>query len=82
MMESYDIIFFNCGSSGSWWSQNRQGITENIRSYVGNGGSIYASDLEYVFIEEAFPDKIDFFGEDANYMVSNVGAAGYVQANL
>ncbi len=81
-MESYDIIFFNCGSDGQWWVNNRAGVTENIRNYVTRGGSVYASDLEYVFIEEAFPNKIDFFGEDPNYMVSAVGSEGNVQAHI
>lgn len=67
-MKSYDIIFFNCGDT---WSSMRQtypsdmnAIMLNIRNYVLQGGSLYASDLAHPFVEGALPELFDFLGDD------------------
>jgi hypothetical protein len=67
----YDIVFVNCGngcepSMGGLTSvldDTFAGFTESnstLRSYVNGGGALYVTDLSYDFIEQAFPEYIDF----------------------
>ncbi|MCB9779436.1 MAG: hypothetical protein H6742_12795 [Alphaproteobacteria bacterium] len=39
-------------------------VMDNIRAYVEGGGSIYASDWAYDVVEQAYPDRLDFVGDD------------------
>ncbi|MBN1944834.1 MAG: carboxypeptidase regulatory-like domain-containing protein [Bradymonadales bacterium] len=65
-LNGYDVLFLNCGeyfmdirAEGLWYS-----VITNLRGFVQNGGSIYASDWTYLFLESAYPDAIDFHGDD------------------
>ncbi|MCO4748210.1 MAG: choice-of-anchor D domain-containing protein [Proteobacteria bacterium] len=60
-MAEYDIIFFNCGMSMAWLDE-RDVVSANLRAYVADGGSVYASDWAWGVVEEAWPDAIDFYG--------------------
>jgi hypothetical protein len=82
LMAEFDIIFFNCGVSDYDWMAYQTEISGNIRSYVDAGGSIYASDWAYYFVEAAFSDRIDFYGEDSYYSSAQVGAVGPVTAEV
>lgn len=62
-MAEYDIIFFNCGMPFSWL-ESRSLVASNLANFVADGGSVYASDWAHLLIEAAWPDKIDFFGDD------------------
>lgn len=66
-MNQYDIVFINCGNlfSAAQAGGSLQAIYNNLRMYVAGGKSIYVSDLSFPFIEGAFPDQIDFYGDDA-----------------
>lgn len=66
LMKSYDIIFFNCGMPFGWLNQ-RGSVANNLQEYVEEGGSVYASDWAHMIIEAAWPDQIDFAGNDANF---------------
>ena len=59
-MSQYDIIFFNCGvADGSATTGANAGTyAANLRQYVEQGGSIYASDWAAPLIELAFPEFI------------------------
>ncbi len=81
-MAEFDIIFLNCGISADWMYSHREEVRINIRDFVNNGGSIYASDWAYYFVEVAFPVKIEFYGEDSLYGSAQVGAAGTVGATV
>jgi hypothetical protein len=62
-MATYNIIFINCGADQNIITSN-PGIIKNIKDYVNNGGAMYITDLSYDFVEQTFPEKIDFFGSD------------------
>ena len=62
LLSRYDIVFFNCGFDEEL-ALTPQAIG-NLRTFVQNGGSVYASDLAYDLIEEAWPSYVDFFGDD------------------
>ena len=87
-LAEYDIVFFNCGISDSWTPYQIE-VSENIEQFVQAGGSIYASDWAYFFFETAFPDLIDFVGDDAVYVSETtggpppaVGARGRIDADI
>lgn len=71
-MDKYDLIFFDGGliEDGVFYDLvNPENpvpdtVMANIRSYVEEGGSIYASDWSYDIVEIAWPEKIDFVGAD------------------
>ena len=68
----YDIIFFNGGfaEEGVIYDSNDSTNTipatnmQNLRDYVNNGGSVYASDWAYDVVEIGWPDRVDFVGAD------------------
>ena len=63
-MAEYDIIFFACGSSFSNVSNGSGDFDQmmhNIRRFVENGNSIYASDWSSDFIHNTFPEAVDFY---------------------
>jgi hypothetical protein len=82
LMAEYDLIFFNCGVSDYDWMAYQTEIAGNMRSYVDEGGSIYASDWAYYLIEKAFSSKIDFYGDDSAYGSPQVGIDGPVSADV
>lgn len=72
LMSGYDIIFLNCGQYPASFFTNPT-IINNLRSYVDAGGSLYSSDWAYDFVEIAFPEAVDYYGDDN---MRNAGAAG------
>lgn len=62
-LASYDIVFINCGADTVEAIESPSALA-NLRQFVTNGGSVYASDLTYDLIEVAFPSSIDFLGDD------------------
>jgi hypothetical protein len=68
----YNILILNCGSAYQKWVVEFPDIVMNLQDFVLNGGSLYASDLAWIMEEKAFPDGIDFYGEDEKgYMATD-----------
>jgi hypothetical protein len=80
-MSDYDIIFFNCGM-GDAWMQHEDEVGDNLREYVRNGGSIYASDWAYWLIEVGWPGEHDFHGTENNPRGALVGASQELDAQV
>lgn len=80
-LADYDIVFLNCGINDRWMQQSDE-IADSLRQYVAAGGSVYASDWSYNFVEIAFPGEIDFFGEDSRAGAAYVGSMGSVTATV
>lgn len=72
-LAKFDILFLNC-SSYETFRTDSTAIT-NLKNYVQNGGSLYASDWAYDAVETTFPDYIDFYGEDNIAGAAKVGMA-------
>jgi len=84
-MGEYDLIFLSCGMRGVGahiYNDATQpddqlvadpDVVENLRTFVELGGFVYATDWSYDLIEAAFPDAIDFFGEDTALDAAQVG---------
>lgn len=81
LMSSYDIIFLNCGQyEGDFFSNPT--YVNNLRMFVDAGGSLYASDWAYDFVEIAFPESVDFEGDDSEQNAAAVGESGPMTANV
>ncbi len=59
---NYDVVFINCGQfdEEAVLSTYRQ----TLRDYVLAGGILYVTDQAYDFVEQLFPDYLDFYGDD------------------
>lgn len=69
----YDVIFANC----NWHAANIAPNAVNaLQEFVQKGGSLYASDYAYAYVNEAFPGFINFY--DDPY----IGYGGYVEADV
>lgn len=42
----------------------KQADINELQSFVENGGTLYATDLAYDFIEQTYPSYVDFLGDD------------------
>jgi len=81
----YDVTFLSCGMRGAGAfvyndaSQRDdhlvidEAVVTNLREYVDNGGFVYATDWSYDLIEAAFPDQIDFLGDDETLDAAQLG---------
>ena len=69
-MKEYDVIFVPCSNETTDGALGDPTVLSNIRKYVEDGGKWYIADWSYDFVEQAFPDLLDFEGND-----SSIGAA-------
>ena len=75
-LSRYDIVFLNCGLNDREFDNAldaNQVAVANLRQFVTEGGSVYASDWAYALIERAWPDLVDFVGDDAGIGSSKQG---------
>jgi len=69
----YDIVFINCGvfesNDAIGVDPEDPDIRATMRDYVESGGRLYVTDQAYDFVEQTFPEFIDFYdpnGENAD----------------
>lgn len=72
-MNTYDVIFVNCGGSLDSLISAKPTILTNVQAFVNAGHSFYASDWAWQIVEGAFPNAIDFWGDDAKLSKSTTG---------
>jgi Carboxypeptidase regulatory-like domain len=67
LLSSYDVVFFNCGVNDEEFTgfSDPSVAIANLRQFVQEGGSVYASDWAYDIIEKTWPEAIDFEGTDS-----------------
>jgi hypothetical protein len=89
-LAEYDIIFFNCGMSFSWMD-DQDIVADNLRAFVEDGGSVYASDWAYGLVEAGWPSAMDVNGAetlwdpasfDYTRLAPFVGVEGSVDATV
>lgn len=79
---NHDIIFFNCDAGVNPLATNNT-VKSNLQQFVQNGGSLYASDWAFEFVENTFPNSIDFYGDDTNPSAPKIGdSASSVEATI
>lgn len=84
-MGEYDLIFLTCGMRGAGETIYNDAtlpddhlvddptVIANLQNFVDQGGYVYATDWSYDLIEAAFPDAIEFLGEDTSYDAAQHG---------
>ena len=85
LLASYDVIFMDCGTSRRGITDNgnvRNQVAQNLRTYVENGGRMYVSDWDYIFVEITFPEALDFVGEDQTDTDVLVGDEGFQESTI
>jgi len=55
---------------------------ENIREFVDRGGRLVLSDWTYDLIVALWPDKIDFYGDEATLDTAQVGVLSQINASV
>lgn len=78
-LADYDILFLNCRSNEATYMQQPE-MQERLRTFVEDGGSLYAADQAYDIIEVAWPDEINFFGNDESRGAGDKGSTVDVTA--
>lgn len=84
-MNNFDVIFMNCGTTMRGIMDNRSvldAVRSNLEAYVSMGGRLYVSDWDWLFIEEPFPNAIDFTGEDKATFEVLQGGVGFRPARV
>lgn len=82
-MNQYDVIFINCGVDQlDFQGQIDPVVKANLRQYVQQGGSVYVSDWAYDLVEKVWPEKVDFYGDDAVADAAEYGAPGDYTAEV
>jgi hypothetical protein len=61
----YSILFINCGNDFEDWFFATPTAMAGLQAWVEAGGRLYCSDWSYDFVEQLWPDRIDFYGNDA-----------------
>lgn len=76
-LTQYDIVFAECGASWSSFSfdTDMEIIESNVRRFVEEGNSLYASDLSDDYIDDPLPDAVQFAtssGSGSQYVDADV----------
>jgi len=64
-INDYDIVFINCGVDETDYMPPSTEVASALRNYVNQGGRLYVTDESYDYVEQSFPEYIDFYGSDA-----------------
>jgi hypothetical protein len=58
--EDYRTIFLNCGIDGESAFLDNANAVADLKAWVENGGRLYCTDWSYNFVEQLWPERIDF----------------------
>lgn len=84
-MGSYDAIFFDGGhrEDGVVYGEGPVlTVQDALRSYVDDGGMVFASDWAYDVVEQTWPEMLDFAGDDTVPDAAQIGEIGLVDAQI
>lgn len=70
----YDVVFINCGNGYETVLGTPANLTI-LQDYVNAGGRLYVTDLSYDFVNQPFPEVMDFEGDTNATTPGAVGAA-------
>lgn len=63
-LDAFDVIFINCGNNHEDWFFSTPSAIAALKNWVEAGGRLYCSDWSYDFVEQLWPERIDFYGSD------------------
>lgn len=84
-LATYDMVFFDGGHREDGVIHGTgpiQAVHDNLRAYVQGGGVVFASDWAYDVVEQVWPAKVDFYGDDLVPDAAQVGELGVVTADV
>jgi len=90
-LAQYDAIFFAGGhieedvfydTNGDDTAGNVDRVVQALKDYVDAGGSVVATDWSYDVVEQAWPNKFDFLGEDSIPNDAQLGTPDTVDASV
>jgi hypothetical protein len=84
-MAEYDVVFFDGGHREDgviYGTGPIAQVHDTVRNYVAAGGVVFASDWAYDVVEQVWPAKLEFYGDDAVPDEAQVGDAGIVAAEV
>lgn len=81
LLAEYDVVFLNCGMVETGLIDDPN-VISNLRTFVESGGSLYASDWAYDYVEVTWPDAIEFWGDDNTVDAAAWGIDGTIQASV
>lgn len=82
LIATYEIIFINCGASDISSLTSTDAEVTNLRTFVEDGSSLYTSDWAYWPTELAWPNYIDFYGNDLSNGSPMVGNSQSITAEV
>ncbi|MCC6750724.1 MAG: hypothetical protein IT371_23915 [Deltaproteobacteria bacterium] len=62
VMRSYQLLFINCGTRFEELVTSPGPARNNLKEYVRQGGRLFVTDVSYDFLEQTFPEYVNFEG--------------------
>lgn len=88
-LSRYDLVFFNGGHveqgviyDGNPANETPDRVAAALRAYVQAGGAVFATDWAYDVVEGAWPDAIDFVGDDRIPNAAQLGEYADIDAQV
>jgi len=84
-LADYDAVFFDGGhkEDGVIYGDGPvDTIKSTLTAYVEGGGLLYTSDWAYDVVEQTWPQRIDFLGEDSTPDAAQQGEVGLIDAAI
>lgn len=75
-LATYDAVFVNCGVLENDIILLDASVRANLKRYIQEGGSLYVSDWAYDLVEQVWPEKINFLGDDLVNSSAELGVDG------
>jgi hypothetical protein len=65
LLQSHHLLLFNCGTKFEALVTQPGPARSNLREYVRKGGRLFVTDFSYDYVEQTFPEFIDFEGSES-----------------
>lgn len=81
LLLGFDVICLNGGMLEDEPLRDETALA-NLAAYVQAGGTLFATDWAYDWVERAFPGAVDFLGDDAQVDAAQLGGAALVDGRV
>lgn len=82
-LSNYDAVFVNCGiNEYDLVLGLNPAVKANLQRYIQEGGSLYVSDWAYDLVEQVWPERINFLGDDNENSAAEHGEDGDYAADV
>lgn len=81
LLLGFDVICLNGGMLEGAVLSDEVAVA-NLEAYVKAGGTLFATDWAYDWVEHAFPGAIDFLGDDSQTDAAQLGVAALIEGRV